>query len=96
MTKSDGLVYKAPLAVRLGDAANARGGISCVDGGNPLSCVNGSTDISCGPGNGATAHCDDGNSASGCLTGTLPGTSTCRPGNTPMGGCTTGTGVQQL
>ena len=94
MTKSDGPKYEPPCGVRLGDAANARG--SCIDGDAAGSCGQGNSDVSCRPGNTATAHCDNGMGATGCLTGTSPQTSTCNPGSTPMGGCVTGDGVHPL
>lgn len=75
MPESDRSKYEVPRVVRLGDPTKGRGNPSCSDG---------NTDISCGPGTGASPHCNAGNSAYGCLTGTSPvqgGSGGCEPGN---------------
>ena len=71
MTKSDEPKYEPPRGVRLSDAANSLGD-PCNDGQSARggdSCGDGNSDISCWPGDGATAHCDNGMGARGCLEG---------------------------
>jgi hypothetical protein len=100
MTKTDGSKYDPPRGVRLSDAANGQG-LPCHDGNSASggqSCTNGATDVSCKvTGNSATAHCANGQGATGCLgAGNTPHVSTCNSGNTPLGGCVVGSGVHGL
>lgn len=71
MTKSDSPKYEPPRGVRLRDAVNSLGE-SCLTGYSARgqdSCADGHSDISCWPGDGASANCDNGLGARGCLEG---------------------------
>ncbi|MBN2465609.1 hypothetical protein JXD38_08340 [candidate division WOR-3 bacterium] len=80
MPEKDESKYNAPRAVRLADAASARG--TCNSGSYPgESCYNGSNDVSCNTGTGAQAYCvNNGSNAAGCDQGDSPAVKGCEAG----------------